>query len=108
MNSTLLAHAMHVYNISVIISWNHLRHVTPVFFYLMLMHFLGPRLSEQMGFAQNVTFEYKKLVLLLVVISFTITFGALHHAAFDDDVLYMYKGGHVDVRGQELCYDLRQ
>ena len=54
-------------------------------------------MSEQMGFAQNVTFEYKKLVLLLVVISFTITFGALHHAAFDDDVLYMYKGGHVDV-----------
>ena len=97
MHSTLLKYAMHEHNVSVIISWNHLRHVTPVFFYLMLMHYLAPGLVEQMQFSDKTVFDPQRLRLLSIVIALALLFGAMHHAIFDDDVLYMYEGGHPDV-----------
>ena len=98
MHSMLLKYAMHKYNISIIITWNHLRHVTPVFFYLMSMHYLAPELAKQMGLSQQKTvFGHQRLRLLLIVITLALFFGLLHHYIFDDDVLYMYRGGHPDV-----------
>lgn len=97
MHSTLLKYAMHEHSISVIITWDHLRHVTPVFFYLMLMHYLAPALVQQMQWADETVFSPQRLRLLSIVIVLALLFGAMHHANFDDDVLYMHKGGHPDV-----------
>ena len=97
MHSTLLKYAMHKYNISVIVSWNHLRHVTPVFFYLMSMHYLAQELSNQMQFSRGTVFHPQRLRLLSVVITLSLLFGVVHHALCDDATLYMYEDGHPHV-----------
>lgn len=100
MDSTLLSAAMQLHNISMIITWNHLRHVTPVFFYLMLMTFLGPDLAKRVEPdppLKSNTFSEKKFVVLSLVIGCGLLSGALHHYFIDDPKLYMYESGHADV-----------
>lgn len=101
MNSTLLKEAMDEYTISVIISWNHLRHVTPVFFYLMLMQFAAPEIRKWHG-SQRLYGDAKgldayKFFLANLVICAALGMGLLHHALFEDDELYKYRHGHPDV-----------
>ena len=104
MNSTLLREAMQMYSISVIITWNHLRHVTPVFFYIMLTQFLAPRMktwymtdnpaaSNDGGGRLD---HYKCIVANLVVVT-ALFMGTLHHLVFPDEELYKYQHGHPHV-----------
>ena len=108
MNSTLLKEAMQEYTISVIISWNHLRHVTPVFFYLMLMQFAAPEIREWRGSPRvhdrekgvddrEKGLDVYKFFLANLVICAALAMGLLHHALFEDDELYRYRHGHPDV-----------
>lgn len=101
MNSTLLKEAMGEYTISVIISWNHLRHVTPVFFYLMLMQFAAPEIRQWPGSPRvhdrEKGLDAYKFFLANLVICAALAMGLLHHALFEDDELYKYRHGHPDV-----------
>jgi hypothetical protein len=104
MDSTLLREAMQGYSISVIITWNHLRHVTPVFFYLMLMQCMAPRFREWCAAGPtahgnddgNGLDPYKFIVANLVVVV-ALIMGLLHHGLFPDEDLYKYRDGHPDV-----------
>lgn len=96
MDSTILTYAMEEHNVSVIISWNHLRHVTPVIFYMMISPFLSAYLSSRMQITGK-TFDTNRFRLALTVICSSLFLGALHHVFFDDAEIYMYKGGHRNV-----------
>jgi hypothetical protein len=89
MDSTILTDAMRTHDISVIITWNHLRHVTPVIFFAMLLGFLAPLLRTQIQFDNFCTVN--------IVISFACLFGATHHIFVNDAEIYMYEGGHEHV-----------
>jgi hypothetical protein len=103
MDSTLLREAMNEYSISVIITWNHLRHVTPVFFYLMTMQAIQPqmkhwcRCKSTQSEPEAAYLHAYKFIFANLVVAFALFMGALHHVSFPDDQLYKYTSGHQDV-----------
>jgi hypothetical protein len=89
MDSSILTDAMRTHDISVIITWNHLRHVTPVIFFAMLLGFIAPLLRRQIQFSN---FRTAGIVIFCACV-----FGAVHHIFTNDGEVYMYANGHEHV-----------